>query len=413
MWSKTALACLALATSAAANQDCKCFPGDKCWPSPQEWAAFNATVGGRLVATVPLGAPCHDDTFTTYNKAACDNVKLLWPLPETHYKTSSSPMASWFANNSCNPFTEESALCDGRIYVQYAVRATGADDYAKTLQFAAKRNIRLVVRNTGHDYHGKSTGAGGLALWTHYLKDTQVINNYKSSYYSGPALKIGAGVQAFEAYEAADKANLAVTGGDCFTVGLAGGFSQGGGLGPMASLVGLAADQILEWEVVTADGRHLIANPNQNQDLYWAMAGGGGGTYAAVLSATLRAYPTFPVSGATMTVSSKGVDPAAWDSFLKAFHKSLPSWTDKKVWASYAFIGDNFFLNPLFGPHLSTGEVWKLLAPTLRALNQSQISYGKTAIFTHHNIVIPNNILIILQIYLSNPSTDSSLHIMA
>ena len=68
---------------------------------------------------------------------------------------------------------------------------------------------------------GKSTGAGALAIWTHHLKKIEFLD-YKSSYYIGKAIKMGAGVQGFEAYAAADKEGLNVVGGECPTVGLAG-----------------------------------------------------------------------------------------------------------------------------------------------------------------------------------------------
>ena len=65
---------------------------------------------------------------------------------------------------------------------------------------------------------------------------------------------------------------------------MVGGYVQGGGHGPLAASYGLAADNTLEFEVVTVDGRHLIASPIQNSDLYWALSGGGAGNYAVVLS---------------------------------------------------------------------------------------------------------------------------------
>ena len=68
---------------------------------------------------------------------------------------------------------------------------------------------------------GKSTGDGALAIWTHNLKDINFLD-YQSVYYTGKAIKMGAGVQGFEAYAAADKEGLNVVGGECPTVGLAG-----------------------------------------------------------------------------------------------------------------------------------------------------------------------------------------------
>lgn len=55
--------------------DCKCFPGDACWPSTAEWSALNATVEGRLIATVPLGSPCHDPG---YDEEQCAYLQEQW-----------------------------------------------------------------------------------------------------------------------------------------------------------------------------------------------------------------------------------------------------------------------------------------------------------------------------------------------
>ena len=57
------------------SSQCKTFPGDKTWPSKSVWDNFNSTVGGRLVATVPLGAPCHGANF---DNATCESLKSQW-----------------------------------------------------------------------------------------------------------------------------------------------------------------------------------------------------------------------------------------------------------------------------------------------------------------------------------------------
>lgn len=93
--------------------------------------------------------------------------------------------------------------------------------------------------------------------------------------YRGPAIKLGAGVAGYEAYAAAEAAGYRVVGGDCPTVGISGGYTQGGGHSLLNSAYGMAADQVLEWEVVTTQGEHLIATPTENEDLYWALSGGG------------------------------------------------------------------------------------------------------------------------------------------
>ena len=68
--------------SAQSNHDCRCFPGEECWPSTDVWDQFNQTVGGRLIATVPLASPCHDPN---YDAAVCDKIKDQWTDPELQY----------------------------------------------------------------------------------------------------------------------------------------------------------------------------------------------------------------------------------------------------------------------------------------------------------------------------------------
>lgn len=275
-----------------APSTCRCFPDDPCWPSLTEWVALNTSISGNLISTTPIGSVCHTDNgFAPYSREECADLLANWAFPETHYKTSSSPMAAWWANSSCSPFSEATTPCTIGPLVRYAANVTSASDVQTVLGFADHHNIRVVIRNTGHDYLGKSSGAGAIALWMHHLKNIEHEAEYKSLWYTGPALRIGAGVQGFEAENAAHDLGLIAVTGHCPDVGITGGYTQGGGHGQLASRFGLAADQVLEWEVVTATGDLLIASPAQNADLYWALSGGGGGTFAVVLSMTVRAYP--------------------------------------------------------------------------------------------------------------------------
>ena len=86
------------------------------------------------------------------------------------------------------------------------------------VNYARNTNIRLVVKNTGHNGLGRSIGAGALSIWTHHLKDIRFIPDFKIDGYSGTAFKLGAGVQLFEVYEAAEKFGVTALGGVC-TVG--------------------------------------------------------------------------------------------------------------------------------------------------------------------------------------------------
>ena len=89
--------------------------------------------------------------------------------------SSSSTQAPVVANASCDPFTPQNRSCLLGNYVQYAVNVTGSNDTAKIVRFVDENNnIRLVIRNTPHGYVGRSTGAGGLAIWTHFLQGVEV-----------------------------------------------------------------------------------------------------------------------------------------------------------------------------------------------------------------------------------------------
>jgi hypothetical protein len=352
---------------------CRCFPGDSCWPPPAIWDEFNTTVGGRLIRTVPLAIPCHNPTF---DEAECEEIKSVWTLPATHMETSSSIMAPWFANQSCEAFLPPSSQCVIGAYPQYAVDAIGERDYRNTINFARDRNIRLVIRNTGHDWLGKSTGAGSIALWTHHLKDIEVLN-YKSKKYHGKALKVGAGVQLIEAFRAAQKEGLVTVGGTCPTVGLAGGYTQGGGHGLSVSKFGLGADQALEWEVVTASGDILRASPEEHPDLYWALAGGGGGTYAAVLSLTVKAYPDGLTAAANLTFSATGISQTKFFAGIEAYIAGLPPVLDAGATSTW-LNNETFILSPAVGIGMSKNKMDQLHQPVLAKLNKLGIKYSQS-----------------------------------
>ena len=138
---------------------------------------------------------------------------------------------------------------------------------------------RFVARNTGHDFLGKSVGAGALGLWTHHLKGIEFFPSFTNGDYSGRAAKFGAGVQSFEVYDFAASVNATFVAPGGTTVGVFGGYMQGGGHSVVSSRYGLAADQVLSMEVVTADGQFVTVSARSHPDLFWAIRGGGGSEF--------------------------------------------------------------------------------------------------------------------------------------
>jgi hypothetical protein len=108
--------------------------------------------------------------------------------------------------------------------------------------------------------------------------------------------EIGAGIQAQKAWEAFEPHGMLVTVGAVASVGIAGGYGQGGGHGPLGPKYGLMIDQAVEFDVVTADGKQRTINECSDPDLFWAMRGGGGGSYAVLTSYKFQLHPAEPIN---------------------------------------------------------------------------------------------------------------------
>ncbi len=235
---------------------------------------------------------------------------------------------------------------------------------------------------------GKSTGKGALGIWTHHLDFIEPILNYSSAAYTGAALRMGAGVQANAAYAAAHRLGYRVVGGTCPTVGLAGGYSLGGGHSPLTPLHGLGADNVLEWEVVTADGKQTRATPTTNADLYWALSGGGGGTYAVVVAMTARMHrDAGTVTGGALLTFSTAAAPSP-DVFWAAVNVALAQ-TARVVDSGAYYVTS---VNSAFGtatgvnasvfitaPGQSEQRVRAHLQPTVAFLDRHRVPYALNA----------------------------------
>ncbi|KAJ8081677.1 hypothetical protein PM082_007523 [Marasmius tenuissimus] len=359
LWPTTALAIGA--------PECRLLPTDSAWPSDSVWEAFNTSVDGRLVKTVPIGSPCHDPDF---DEESCTIVRKNWRVPDFHQASSSSVMDPLFLNNSCDPFSSRELPCLTGAYVQYAVNVSEPRHVLETINFVKRQNIRFVVKNTGHDYMGRSTGTGAVSVWMHHLRNITWEPQFTSSNYNGPAFKASAGVRGIDLVLEANKRGLVVVVGDCPTVGIAGGYTQGGGHSPLSSLHGLAADQALEYEVIITQGRFVVASRTQNQDLYWALSGGG-----IVWSVTVKAYPDLPVTIATLQFNATGISQELYWKAIEAYQSSTPKYTDAKAWILTSYTNESFSLNPFFAVNKSPAQVETLIQPLLRSFDSLGIDY--------------------------------------
>jgi FAD/FMN-containing dehydrogenase len=108
--------------------------------------------------------------------------------------------------------TRANDTCTLGSFPEYAVNVSNSAQIQLAVNLARNLNIRLVVKNTGHDYLGKSTGAGSLSIWTHNIKDITFFPDFELDGYVGKAFKVGAGVTTVELYRAAEAHNVTVMG---------------------------------------------------------------------------------------------------------------------------------------------------------------------------------------------------------
>ncbi|KAG6007758.1 hypothetical protein E4U21_005597 [Claviceps maximensis] len=212
-------------------------------------------------------------------------------------------------------YNRQSECQQGRIPL-YSATVESVSDIQSCVRFASCHDLRLVVRNTGHDSAGRSAAPHSFQIHTGSLKNISLHDDFVprgSSTGKGPAVTLGAGVLLWEAYAHGVRNGYTIVGGECPTVGAVGGFLQGGGVAIANSFVrGLAVDNVLEYKVVTSDARHVTANEDENPDLFWALRGGGGGTFGIVTQATVRVFPDNPVTVTLTTIKTGLANTLFW-----------------------------------------------------------------------------------------------------
>ena len=271
-------------------------PSDAAWPSPAAWKQLNEAVGGNLIpVNFPLSASDPAAAAATLSSKNLKNPYYIGDQPGL------TETLGWVDAWATKPSV-------------YAVAARNAQDIAAAVNFARENNLRLAVKGGGHSYQGTSNAPDSLLIWTRHMHDIEMHTAFvpqgcEHTMQPQPAVTMGAGTIDIQAYEAVTtKGGRYVQGGGCLTVGLA-GLVQGGGFGSLSKHYGSASGNLLEAEVVTADGQIRIANACTNSDLFWALKGGGGGSFGVVSKMTLRTHdlPEF-FGSANFTVKAASDD---------------------------------------------------------------------------------------------------------
>jgi FAD/FMN-containing dehydrogenase len=221
----------------------------------------------------------------------------------------------------------------------YAVRAESAADVAAAVTFARRERVRLVVKGGGHSYFGNSNAAGSLLVWTRaldrvHVQDAFVPAGAPAGTAPRPAVSVGAGALWGRVYQTVSvEHGRYVQGGGCLTVGVT-GFVLGGGFGSLSKAFGTGAASLIEAEVVTADGRTRTVNAFRDPDLFFALRGGGGGTFATATRLTLATHPLPDTIGAvifSVTAQTDDAWSALVDRILAFYAETLfnPTWGEQ------------------------------------------------------------------------------------
>jgi FAD/FMN-containing dehydrogenase len=354
---------LAGAASLAPSVASRVRPSDPGWPDPAAWEKLNQTVDGQLFKVEPpLTGYAAADT-TTREKLIKDLQNPFYIGDQPGATQTTGWVDAWMSAPSV-----------------YAIAAQTTDDVVAGVNFARTNHLRLVVKGGGHSYVGGSNAADSLLIWTRAMNKVVLHDAFVGQGCAGhqspqAAVTVESGAMWIDAYHAVTvEAGRYVQGGGCTTVGVA-GLIQGGGFGSFSKRFGTAAAGLLEAEIVTADGEVRIANARTNPDLFWAIKGGGGGSFGVLTKLTLRTRDLPDFFGAVIATVQAHSDAAFRDLIRELInfyrdHLFNPHWGE-----TVSFRGNNEVAITMVFQGLAKSEVENLWNPFFDRIKKSPDKY--------------------------------------
>ncbi|KAK3653403.1 hypothetical protein LTR56_004607 [Elasticomyces elasticus] len=304
-------------------------------PSSHAWNSLNNSVNGRLYQARPVEASCFstfDESPQAIDSTACAAVRSSYLDPYYRadsfaiYQQAQSSMCLSDPGDQClldnadgspAPLPAANATCGQGSIPPYYIDVRASEDVSAAFAFAYNPWTRN-LRNMSYDAAFVPSGCTSRSYnWTP----------------GKPAITVGGGVNFDEVYTFAHANNVTYIGGYASTVAASGGWLQAGGHSTLSPVYGLGADRVLQFKVVTPDGVLRTANECQNSDLYWALRGGGGGTFGVVVESTSLVEPAMPITVASISIPKNATE-ASQMQWLDLMVNSSLEWA-KENWGGH------------------------------------------------------------------------------
>jgi len=271
-----------------------CQPSDECWPTPEEVSVFSSLLS-------PMDDECMGLPSLSYPGNEGDPIRNYW------YPEVPDMITPYELGNLRNRVT-----ADDIAY--FVVIARNTSDVTASVQFAAKHNLGISVFSTGHEFNDRNAGPGtnSLLIRTTCLDSVNFDLDEENQFgWRDGVVRLGAGLTwgtskfgGVGVHELAEEHGRVVVSGHAGNVGVV-GWSLGGGHGQLVGVFGMGVDQVLQVELVGADGSLItskasgttIVSPDgglteetNDASLFWALRGGGAGPWGVVTAITIKLH---------------------------------------------------------------------------------------------------------------------------
>lgn len=241
------------------------------------------------------------------------------------------------------------------------VFARKTQDVANAVRWARFWNVPIRMRSGRHNYEGLSVVDGGIVIDVNEMRQVDVDRK-------NGMVTLQTGLRDFAVDEILGSEGLAVPTGLCATTGIA-GFTLGGGQSSLSRPLGLIIDNLLELEMVDANGRVLHANADRNADLFWASRGGGGGNFGICTSFRFRTHRIETVAYANIVWDLRDLEPVlrTWQEYtVPGSDERLTPLLTIASGLQSTLLMQGVFLGPVT-------QLRQLLEPLLRAGSPKQV----------------------------------------